>query len=123
MTTTFDRYRFAEILLDSGEPLEALALLQPVAEEIDGNAAALLLLGRVYFHSAQLERARQAFARVVELDPTDTYARFLLGRTLERQSRLAEAQTQYRVAVAMSDRPDYRERLDEVAARLDADGA
>jgi Flp pilus assembly protein TadD len=123
MTTTFDRYRFAEILLDSGEPLEALALLQPVAEEIDGNAAALLLLGRVHFHSAQLERARQAFARVVALDPTDTYARFLLGRTLERQSRLTEAQTQYRVAVAMSDRPEYRERLDAVAGRLGPDGA
>jgi Flp pilus assembly protein TadD len=123
MTTTFDRYRFAQVLLDSGEPLEALALLQPVEEEIDGNAAALLLLGRAYFHSAQLERARQTVARVVELDPADAYARFLLGRTLERQSRLAEAQAQYRVAVAMSDRAEYRERLDGLAARLDPDGA
>jgi Flp pilus assembly protein TadD len=120
MTTTFDRYRFAQVLLDAGEPLEALALLRPVAEEIDGNAAGQLLLGRGYFHSAQLERARQAFARVVELDPTDTYARFLLGRTLERQSRLAEAQVQYRIAVAMSDRPEYRERLDEVTTRVGA---
>ncbi|MHA6624884.1 tetratricopeptide repeat protein [Pseudonocardia sichuanensis] len=122
MTTTFDRYRFAQVLLDGGEPLEALALLQPVEEEIDGNAAALLLLGRAYFHSAQLGRAREAFARVVALDPTDTYARFLLGRALERQSRLGEAQVQYRVAVAMSDRPEYRERLDEVTGRLEPDG-
>ncbi|TQM02942.1 tetratricopeptide repeat protein [Pseudonocardia kunmingensis] len=122
MTTTFDRYRFAQVLLDGGEPLEALALLQPVEEEIDGNAAALLLLGRAYFRSAQLERAREAFARVVALDPTDTYARFLLGRALERQSRLGEAQVQYRVAVAMSDRPEYRERLDEVTGRLEPDG-
>ena len=123
MTTTFDRYRFAQVLLESGEPLEALALLRPVEEEIDGNVGALLLLGRAYFHSAQLERARQVLARVVDLDPTDAYARFLLGRTLERQSRPAEAQVQYRVAVAMSDRPEYRERLDGLAARLDPDGA
>jgi cytochrome c-type biogenesis protein CcmH/NrfG len=118
MITGFDRYRFAQAHLDAGEPLEALAMLRPLEDELAGHAAGLLLLGRGYYHSAQLERAQRAFERVVELDPSDAHARFLLGRTLERRSRPAEALVHYRLATAMSDHPDYRDRLELVAARL-----
>lgn len=37
---------------------------------------------------------------VLELDPVESYARLMLGRTLERQGRQAEAATQLRMAAA-----------------------
>jgi hypothetical protein len=55
---------------------------------------------------------------VIELDPTDHYALFALGRTLQRMSRHSEAQTQLRLAVAMNPLPEYQEALGEVSARL-----
>jgi tetratricopeptide (TPR) repeat protein len=68
--------------------------------------------------SAQLNRAERAFLRVLELDPSDHYAHFALGRTLQRQGRLAEAKTQLRLAAAMNPLPEYQEALGEVSARL-----
>ena len=106
-----DRYRLAQAYLDDGAPLAALESVRTVEEELAGSAAGLLLLARAYYRSAQLGRAERAFARLVELDPTDDYARFALGRTLERQSRPEEAAAHYRIAAALSPRPDYLDRL------------
>ncbi|HWE88447.1 MAG TPA: tetratricopeptide repeat protein, partial [Pseudonocardiaceae bacterium] len=77
-----------------------------------------LLAGRAYLSSAQLHRAEQAFLRVLEFDPSDHYARFALGRALQRQGRLTEAQAQLRLAVAMNPRPEYHDALSEVRARI-----
>lgn len=115
-----ERYREAQEYLDGGAPLGALQVLSPVHDEIAEQACGQLLLGRAYYHSAQLNRAREAFERVLELDPVDSYAQFALGRVLERQNKLAEAQAHYRLAVAMQPNPEYRARLDAVSDRLAA---
>jgi cytochrome c-type biogenesis protein CcmH/NrfG len=65
------------------------------------NVAALELLARAYFGSAQLARAERTLRRLVELTPTDAWARLALARTLERQSMVAEAQSQRRIAAAL----------------------
>lgn len=70
-----------------------------------------LLAARAYFHSAQLNRAERAFTRVLELDPTDHYARFVLGRTLQRMARYPEALAQMRMAAAMHPIPEYLEAI------------
>lgn len=106
-----ERYRLAETYLNDGAPLAALETLQVMEDELSGMAAAQQLLGRAYFHSAQLSRARAAFQRVLALDPVEDYAHFALGRIAERQSRPAEAIAHYRVAVSLSSRPEYQARL------------
>lgn len=103
------RYRLAEVHLDAGDPLKALQLLEPLVDELRTHAAGQLLLGRAYYHSAQLARAQDAFERVVEMAPTDAYARFALGRTLQRRSRHGEAEVHFRVAAALDPRPEFRE--------------
>ncbi len=82
------------------------------------SASVQLLAGRAYLNSAQLERAEAAFARVVDLDPADHYARFALGKALHRQGRLGEAHAQLKMAAAMDPRPEYQEALGEVRARM-----
>ncbi len=104
-----ERYRLAEMYLDAGDPLEALRLLEPLTDELRTHASGQLLLGRAYYHSAQLARAQEAFERVVEMAPTDAYARFALGRTLQRRSRHDEAKVHFRVAAALDPRPEFRE--------------
>ncbi|WP_018683275.1 tetratricopeptide repeat protein [Actinokineospora enzanensis] len=115
---TFDAFRHAESLVAQRRPLDALAALGPVLDAAPDAPSVHLLAGRAYLGSAQLRRAEQAFLRVLELDPTDHYARFALGKTLQRQSRLPEAQTQLRMAVAMNPLPEYQEALGEVNARM-----
>ncbi|RLK54465.1 tetratricopeptide repeat protein [Actinokineospora cianjurensis] len=114
----FAAFRHAESLVAQRRPLDALAALAPVLAAEPDAPSVHLLAGRAYLGSAQLRRAEQAFLRVLELDPSDHYARFALGKTLQRQSRLTEAQTQLRMAVAMNPLPEYQEALGEVNARI-----
>jgi len=116
--STFEAFRRAESLVAQRRPLDALAALAPVLDAEPDKSSVQLLAGRAYLGSAQLRRAEQAFRRVIELDPTDHYALFALGRTLQRMSRHAEALTQLRLAVAMRPLPEYQEALGEVSARL-----
>ncbi|HEX7660121.1 MAG TPA: tetratricopeptide repeat protein [Pseudonocardiaceae bacterium] len=114
----FESFRRAERLLAQRRPLEALRELAAVIEAAPDAPSVHLLAGRAYLSSAQLHRAEWSFARVLEIDPTDHYARFALGRTLQRQGRLTEAQAQLRLAVAMYSRPEYHEALNEIRARI-----
>ena len=116
--STFEAFRRAEALLAERRPLEALRELRIVLEAAPDQVGVQLLAGRAYLGSAQLGRAEAAFRRVLELDPSDHYARFALGRTLQRQSRLTEALTQLRMAAAMNPSPEYQEALGEVSARM-----
>ena len=115
---TFEAFRAAESLVAQRRPLDALAALGPVLEAAPDKPSVHLLAGRAYLGSAQLRRAEQAFLRVLELDPTDHYALFALGKALQRQGRLTEAQTYLRMASVMRPLPEYQEALGEVSARL-----
>ncbi len=114
----FESYRRAEMLIADRRPLDALQALGPVLESQPDDVSVQLLAGRAYLNSAQLQRAEQAFVRVLDIDPADHYARFALGKALQRQGRLAEAQAQLKMAAAMDPRPEYQEALGEVRARM-----
>lgn len=119
----FDSFRRAEMLVARSRPLDALQALASVLEHLPENASVQLLAGRAYLNSAQLQRAEDAFARVLDLDPADHYARFALGKALQRQGRLPEAHAQFKMAAAMDPRPEYQEALGEVRARIALDSA
>jgi Flp pilus assembly protein TadD len=113
-----DALRHADDLVRQRRSAEALAVLAPLLSDEPDSRSVLELAGRAYFHSSQLSRAERTFRRLVELDPTDAYARFALGRVCERQSRLREAVGHYRVAVAMDPRAEYQDGLERAESRL-----
>ncbi|MDQ3826510.1 MAG: tetratricopeptide repeat protein, partial [Actinomycetota bacterium] len=96
-----EQFRLAESLVLQRRPLEALRELAPVLDAEPDAPSVQLLAGRAYLQSAQLRRAEEAFLRVLDHNPSDHYARFALGRTLQRLSRLEEARAQLAMAVAM----------------------
>ncbi|MDV6011497.1 tetratricopeptide repeat protein [Haloechinothrix sp. LS1_15] len=111
-------FRRAETLLARRRPLDALNELAPLLDVEPNKPSVQLLAGRAYFRSAQLHKAEHAFNHVLEIDPADDYARFALGKTLQRLGRLVEALGQLRMASAMNPLPHYQEALGEVSARL-----
>ena len=115
---TFESFRRAETLLSQRRPLDAVQALLPVLAAQPDDASVHLLAGRAFLDSAQLRRAEAAFTRVLEIDPSDHYARFALGKALQRQGRLVESLAQLRMAAAMDPRPEYQEALGEVRARI-----
>jgi tetratricopeptide (TPR) repeat protein len=116
--STFRSFRRAETLMSQRRPLDAVQALLPVLAEAPDDASVQLLAGRAFLDSAQLNRAEAAFTRVLEIDPADHYARFALGKALQRQGRLTESLAQLRMAWAMDPRQEYQDALGEVSARL-----
>jgi Flp pilus assembly protein TadD len=98
---SYDEYQRGQMFFDAKDHSEAARILAPIVEREPGNRAAVELLGRAYFHSAQLGRAEETFRRLVELDPANGWAYEALARTLERRSRSDEAQRFRKLAVAM----------------------
>ena len=94
-------YLRADLFFSLGQPVEAARALEPLVAAEPGNEAALELLARSYFGSAQLQRAEDALRRLVELAPANGWARRALARTLERQSRHDDAVAHHRVADAL----------------------
>lgn len=98
----YETFRQGQLRFDLGDYLGAAKVLAPVAAAEPTNRAVLELIGRAFFHSAQLRRAEATFRRIVELDPVDAWAHIALARTLERQGRAAEAGAHRRLHAAMS---------------------
>src|SRR5205085_224270 len=94
-------YLRADLFLNMGQPIEAAKVLETVLAAEPANQAALELLARSYFGSAQLHRAEESLVRLVELAPANGWARRALARTLERQSRADEAVAHHRMADAL----------------------
>jgi tetratricopeptide (TPR) repeat protein len=120
--STFTSFRRAETLLAQRRPLDAVQALLPVLAAQPDDASVHLLAGRAFLDSAQLRRAEAAFSRVLEIDPADHYARFALGKALQRQGRFTESLAQLRMAAAMDPRPEYQDAIGEVSARIAIDG-
>ncbi|WP_030829007.1 tetratricopeptide repeat protein [Streptomyces hygroscopicus] len=106
--TTAERWERAGLFFDAKEYAEAARILATVVEDEPGQVAPRLLLARAYYHSAQLRRAEEELREVIARDPVERYAHLMLGRTLQRQGRDAEAAGALRMADVLAG--DFGER-------------
>ena len=107
-----------QALLEQGDPRAAVEVLEEAVAVEPGRASLYEPLARALFATAQIGRARAAFEHMLELDPTDHYAHFGVGRCWERQGDLEQARTHFRLASALADRADYATALGRVEERL-----
>ncbi|MFD3515623.1 tetratricopeptide repeat protein [Streptomyces sp. NPDC058657] len=97
-----ERWDRAQLFFEAKEYDKAARVLGPLVEEAPELASPRLLLARSYYHSAQLTKAEKELRTVLENWPVEHYAQLMLGRTLERQGRHAEAAPYLRTAAALS---------------------
>ncbi|MFJ3921701.1 tetratricopeptide repeat protein [Streptomyces sp. NPDC090022] len=100
--TPAERWSRAQLFFDAKEYAPAARILDGLTVEAPEQLAPRLLLARAYYHSAQLGRAERELRAILERWPVEDYAQLLLGRTLERQNRQAEAAPYLRIAAAMA---------------------
>jgi len=109
------RYGWARGLFENGDHLAAASAFASLLAEIESSADDAtqpilhnttdlrLFLARAYFHSAQFNRAEAVLRDLVEEHPTDGYIHLLLGRTLQRAGRHAEAARPLALAEVLGD--------------------
>ncbi len=115
---TVQRYREAERLIEGRQPRAAIELLNPAVEAEPRSRSLLTLRAWAYFKAALLGPAEQDLRTIVDDEPTDVWARFALGRTLERQRRYGEALPHLRLAAAMSGDPEHEAGVLRVERRM-----
>ncbi len=113
-----DAYHGAWRLLTERDPRQAIALLDPAIEAEPTSTGLRTLRAWAFFQSAQLQRAEHELSALVAEAPTDVWARFALGRALERQSRFAEALPHLRLAAVMSGDPEHETAVLRAERRL-----
>lgn len=117
-----DVYHRAWDLLQDRSPRQAIEILDPAVESEPSSTSLRTLRAWAYFQSAQLGRAERDLAILVEKAPTDVWARFALGRVLERQSRYSDALPHMRLAAVMSGDPEHEAGVLRVERRLAESG-
>jgi Flp pilus assembly protein TadD len=94
----YDLYRRAQQQLDDQNPRGAVKALEAMAPEDLATPAAQRLLAMALYRFAALGRAREVAQGLVDADPTDAEAAYLLGRTLQRQGEPEAARRWLRIA-------------------------
>jgi predicted Zn-dependent protease len=113
-----ERYHEAWRLLEERQPRDAIAVLDPAVAQEPASTSLRTLRAWAYFQSAHLTGAEEDLRMIVDERPTDVWARFALGRTLERQSRLSDALPHLRLAAVMSGDPEHETAVLRVERRL-----
>lgn len=114
-----DAYHEAWRLLENRAPLEAIEILDDAVDKEPASTSLRTLRAWAYFQSAQLGNAERELTGLVDACPSDLWARFALGRVLERQSRYADALPHMRMAAVMSADPEHEAavlRVERLAA-------
>jgi Flp pilus assembly protein TadD len=102
MSDAYDLFREGQKRLRGGMAAQATVPLERAKRLEPAKASIREALGIAYFRLGRWEDAEAEFRTIVEdLSPTDDYAHYALGRALERQGRIAEANGHYKLASSM----------------------
>jgi len=119
MSDAYDLFREGQRRLRSGLTAQATVPLEKAKRLEPQKASIREALGIAYFRLRRWEDAEREFRTIAEeLDPTDDYAHYALGRALERQGRTTEANGHYKLASSMKPGSDqYSSRILDLEPR------
>lgn len=117
MADLYELYSRGCELLADGHHHQAIVPLKQARDLAPESNSIREALGRALFHTQHYAEAADEFRAVVERAPTDDYALFCLGRSLQLLGRHAEAREPLAQAAAMvPNRRDYALYLDRARA-------
>ncbi len=119
MESVYDLYQRGLELLESGDFHAAIVPLTRARDREPGKASIREALGRALFHARRYQGAAEEFGAVAAGSPTNDYALFCLGRSMQLLGRHREACQPLALACSLRpERADYRVYRDR--ARRDA---
>ena len=112
MSDTYDLFQQGRAHLRKGMPAQATVSLEKAKKREPDKASIREALGIAYFRIRRWEEAEAEFRAVLEISPTNDYAHYALGRTLEKQGRSQEANGHYKLAHSLKPgTEDYAQRI------------
>jgi tetratricopeptide (TPR) repeat protein len=113
--SAYELLQRGQALMKGRHHAQAAIVLERAARLEPGKGSILEVLARAYYNSGQMERSREAFEALLEVDPSAPFAHFGLGQSLKRLGRRREARTHLRLAVALAPTSElYRGALERL---------
>jgi Flp pilus assembly protein TadD len=117
MQDVYELFRRGTELLEGGNHHQATVPLARARDLAPDKTSIREALGRAYFHAQRYAEAATEFEAIVERAPTNDYAQFCLGRSLQLLGRHAEARKPLALAACLQPhRRDYRLYRDRARA-------
>ncbi|MFJ5215564.1 tetratricopeptide repeat protein [Streptomyces sp. NPDC088354] len=101
-SSTAETFKRATLYFNGQHYRAAARTLSGIVDVAPHNLAVRMLLARSYYYSAQFTKAEKELRHILRTEPNDPHAHLLLGRSLERLGRTAEAGPHLRLADAMT---------------------
>ena len=115
MSETFDLFQQGRERLSKGMAAQATVPLEKAKAREPEKASIREALGIAYFRIHRWAAAESEFRAMLELAPTDDYAHYALGRCLEKQGKMHEANGHYKLANSLRPgKPDYESRIKDL---------
>jgi Flp pilus assembly protein TadD len=109
MDSVYDLYQRGRELLEKGDCHAAIVPLSRARDMEPDKASIREALGRALFHARRYEGAAEEFGAVAAVAPTNDYALFCLGRSMQLLGRHREACQPLALACSLRpERADYR---------------
>jgi Flp pilus assembly protein TadD len=104
VSEVYDYFQQGKRHLRKGMAAQATVPLEKAKRRAPNKASIRESLGIAYFRIGRYDEAAEEFRAMLELSPTDDYAHYALGRCLEKQGHVAQANGHYKLARSL--RPD-----------------
>jgi Flp pilus assembly protein TadD len=112
VSETYELFQLGRRHLRKGMPAQATVPLEKAKRLEPGKASIREALGIAYFRIHRWAEAESEFRAVLELSPADDYAHYALGRCLEKQGKVHEANGHYKLAHSLRpESEDYASRI------------
>ena len=102
----YDWYTRGVELLEAQNPAAAAALLEHAARAEPASRSVREALARAQFNAGHFAAARDNFAEIIDMNPTDDYAHFGMGLACTKLGDLDDANEHLALAAAM--RPENK---------------
>jgi len=112
----YDLFQQGRAHLKDGRAAQATVALEKAKRRAPDKASIREALGIAYFRIRRWAEAEHEFRAILDLQPTDDYAHYALGRCLEKQGKAHEANGHYKLANSL--RPgkrDYEARIRDLS--------
>jgi Flp pilus assembly protein TadD len=120
----YELFQRGSALLDNGDFAAAAVSLRKARELEPDKASIREALGRALFHSQRYNEAADEFDALARAAPTNDYAHFCLGRSLQQLGRHSEACRPLAIAACLRpERAEYRAYRDRARAAATASRA
>lgn len=106
------RNKIAMTFVSSDAPMQGIMMLRQVLDEDPQNELALFNLGMLSIQSAQYQRAIGHLARLVEVNPSSTQGRLLLGVAYLKSGNKARARQEFEKVKAEDSDPSVQATVD-----------